>query len=202
MLKRNPRREATLLAKWKDGKAARDAARETGIPEGSTYHYYRKFNKDPENYNRLAKSLKPSEALRPQEIVMQWGLAMAAEDVSEKYNALMKEGKYVEAKDYIEAKKAYDRYINSQFGNITSAIARYSSAPKKYQLLIPKYVEESIKMQLDAGVELPAAVEQFQMTVAAMFDKLPPNHASQMFVESEGMKQRYLAAHKPATQGA
>jgi transposase len=166
------RREAMLLEYWRNGKTARQAARETGVPEGTTYYYYKKFNKDPARANRLAKSLRPSQNLGALDHLEQSTKALATEEVTKKYESLMNEGKFVEAKQYLEAEQVHDRYRSQQLSDVTSDFALYYSAPTKYRMLIPQVLEEVLSMD-EGGTNPPAADSEFQLLCDAISTRIP-----------------------------
>ena len=107
---RNPKREAALLNQWRNGIPARQAALNTGIPEGTTFYYYRKFNRDPEKANRLARSHEPEEERSLHQKMADTRAASEVRKFQTKYDKLIEEGKYAEAKSLAEAEGAARHY--------------------------------------------------------------------------------------------
>jgi len=54
--RRNIGRERTLLRHWRRGDTVKVASLLTGIPEGSISHYYARFNRNPEKYQKIANN--------------------------------------------------------------------------------------------------------------------------------------------------
>lgn len=199
LLERNPRREALLLAKWREGKTAREAALETGVPEGSTYYYWRKFNKDPERANRLAGSFRPPANLRPIDILTQTLGRRSKEEVFSEYNRLMKEGKYVQAKSMIEAQQAFDKYVKSANAELTSWIALYMAKPEKYGHVIPNFVREYVQVKMNGGVTFATALEETKAEFAALSGLLQAGHGALMMTELLRLKESDITGGQQQT---
>ena len=180
MIKRNPDREARLLAKWREGKSARQAAIETGTPEGSTYHYWAKFGRDPEKANRLAQSLKPSQQIQSQDIAKQTIIAIEARKAKTTYEKLMSQGKYEDAKASIEAQAAYEKYMASKASAVTSKLALYLSEPKTHESLIEAVCIEMIQNRKAAGDGDLTAIDVVDVQLTGFSNLIPANHLELM----------------------
>jgi hypothetical protein len=182
MLKRNPQREALLLAKWREGKTVREAARETGIPEGTTSYYWKKFNKHPETANRLAQNLKPREKLQVQDYVIQMFFAVQAREAKDLYDSLVSQGKYAEAKSSIEARAELERYIASKMSTTTSVVPVYLADPKLYEPFIGRALGEMLQNKEAAGAGKIEAIDQVEKDLAALSPSIPPEHMQVMTI--------------------
>jgi transposase len=173
MIKRNPRREALLLVEWKEGKTAREAAKEAGVPEGTTYYYWKKFGRDPEKANRLAQSLKPPEKLQAQDYAIQMFYASEARQAKATYDSLVSQGKYEEAKSSVEARAALERYMSSKLSAITSLVPVYLSDPKQYEPFIGDVLAEMLQKEKAAGAGDIAAIDNVQKELTGLAPMIP-----------------------------
>jgi transposase len=194
---RNPEREARLLEEWRKGSTAREAATNTGIPEGTTYYYYRKFNRDPEKANRLAKSLKPAKQLTPQEVMLQAFSVQNADQAMKKIHKLMDEGKFAEADSYIKAELGMRRLSASLWSGINSYRALFFSDPDVYGSFASEAVREMIQAEMATGVTYLQAIEQLEQAWATQMPLLPPGKpmrgAVLMAAALLDLKKEYLA---------
>ncbi len=156
---RNPEREARLLDQWVKGITAREAAANAGVPEGTTFYYYRKFNRDPEKANRLARSLKPRKKLTTQDVLLQSMSARSAEIVSNEYLRLIGEGKFADAYNYVRAAREHRRLRGEMLSDVNSIIAVYMSDPDKNEALIPRVVREVVQIAANEGHSFEEAIE-------------------------------------------
>jgi len=108
---RNPEREARLLREWANGTTSREASARTSVPEGTVYYYWKKFNKDPEKANRLAKGLVASDEQIMTEILVQNDDEETAKNFQDKYDDLIRQGKYAEAEAFAKAEQEKRRYL-------------------------------------------------------------------------------------------
>jgi hypothetical protein len=201
MMKKNPEREATLLDEWKKGTPAREAARITGVPEGTVYYYYKRFNRDPEKANRLAAGLMPRRKLSDADILMQTIKALSTEEVQAKFDNLVKEGKYEQAEQYIRAQREAERYRNERTRDVSSAVALFVSNPERNARLALEAAREMVQRKMDEGVAFSDAVSFVEQSVAAGVQLTHNADAgAKMAAALEALKYEHLAeeeAKKP-----
>lgn len=177
MPKQNPQREATLLEYWKKGTGAREAASKTGIPEGSVFGYYRKFNKNPQRYHREAERLKPPSRVKNQDLLKQltnWKEGLA---VKERHDRLMKEGRYIQAKYALEAQMLFERYYNSKVESVTSfsELYKYSGS----EAMLP-YLAWELVLANAQDKSLDDAIAETAHKLRASASRFPKGHADAM----------------------
>ncbi|MGD0478474.1 MAG: hypothetical protein ABSB29_09970 [Nitrososphaerales archaeon] len=196
-MKKNSEREASLLDEWRKGTPAREAARITGVPEGTVYYYWKRFNRDPEKANRLAASLKPRRNLSELDLVLQSEKVRLADEAQAKFESLMKEGKFVQADYYIMAQRQAERYHNEQRQGVNSILALYLSNTEKYDYLILEAAREMVQREMDQGVAFPDAVSSLEQTaVAAAQITHNPGAGVKLVAALEVLKNEYLAEQK------
>lgn len=140
---KNLERERILLSCWKQGLSNRETALKTGIPEGTVNRYFARFNKHPEKYSRETSSVKTPDAPSPQEIVDQTRKLIDIEEVTKRHRKLMEEGKFLEAKQALEADRELENYISSR-GTISASVY-YAYDEKKYALRFPEIIRNSME---------------------------------------------------------
>jgi transposase len=196
-MKKNPEREASLLDEWKKGTPAREAARITGVPEGTVYYYYRRFNRDPEKANRLATSLKPRRKLSDWDIIRQSDKIRLGERVQAKFDSLMKEGKFVQADYYMRAQRLAERYRNEQKQGVNSILALYLADPEGYAGQILDAAREMLQREMDKGVAFLDAVSSSEQSAVAMALILHnPDAGAKLVTTLELLKIDYLAGQE------
>src|SRR3972149_7612103 len=109
----NPEKEARIYSQGKENATIRTAAYMLGIPEGTVAYYYKKFNKNPDKPIQRYES-QSEEPSRPPSMESQVISAMKMKDVRDTYHGLIREGKYHEAKAYLESLIIFNK-IMSQF---------------------------------------------------------------------------------------
>ena len=191
---RNSEREARLLDEWRQGRPARQAAINTGTPEGTTYYYYRKFNKDPEKANRLAISLKPLKKLNPKDIMLQSLALQTADETSARFAELIKQGKYPQAEYYIKAVREATRLRREQVSGVNSFTALYMANPQRNAALIPDVAKEWVQMEMEEGHTNLEAIERLKNSMATMLllDKTK-TQAAGFGLAFEALKAEYLS---------
>lgn len=196
-MKKNPEREASLLDEWKKGTPAREAARITGVPEGTVYYYWKKFNRDPEKANRLAASLKPNRKLSDWDIFLQSVKVRSAYEVQAKFDILMKEGKFDQAEQYIRAQREAERYRNEHRQDANSFIALYFADPERNAHLILEAMRELVQRETDKGVAFPDAVSSLEQSAAATARTMNnPDLGVKLVAALEMLKNEHLAGQK------
>jgi transposase len=197
MMKKNPEREASLLDEWKKGTPAREAARITGVPEGTVYYYWKRFNRDPEKANRLAASLKPSRKLSDLDILLQSVKVQSAYEVQARFDSLLKEGKFEQAEHYIRAQREAERYQNEHKQDVSSIIAFYLADPERNAHLVLDVAREMIQRGVDGGMAFPDAVSSLeQMVVAAALKFNNPGWGAKLVAALEMLKNEHLSQQK------
>jgi transposase len=193
MMKRNPEREASLLDEWKKGTPAREAARMTGVPEGTVYYYWRRFNRDPEKANRLAASLKPRRKLSDADIIQRSNTIRLSEGVRAKFDSLMKEEKFVQADYYMRAQRQAEQYYNEQKQS-RSFLTLYLADPVGYAGQIFEAAREVLQREMDNGVAFLDAVVPAEQSAATMaYAMASPEAGVKLVTALELLKSNYLA---------
>lgn len=196
-MKKNPDREASLLDEWKKGTTAREAAKIAGVPEGTAYYYWRRFNRDPEKANRLAASLKPRRRLSDADVVVQFMKAQSMEEVQAKFDTLVKEGKFEQAEHYIKAQREAEHYRNERTRDVSSTLALYLSNPERNDHLILEAMRELVQREMDKGVAFLDAVSSSEHEVAAAAQiKHNPDLGVRLVAALEVLKNEHLAEQK------
>jgi transposase len=193
MMKKNPEREASLIDEWKKGTPAREAARITGVPEGTVYYYWKRFNRDPEKANRLATSLKPRKKLSDLDIIRQTDKIRLGEKVQAKFDSLMKEEKFVQADYYMRAQHQAERYRNEQKQGLNSILALYLADPEGYAGQILDAAREMLQREMDKGVAFLDAVSLSEQSAVAMaYIMHHPDGGAKLVTVLELLKNNYL----------
>lgn len=201
LMKRNPEREASLLEEWTKGRPAREAARETGIPEGTTYYYWRKFNRDPEKANRLARSLKPRKKLNEKDMLLQSIEVENANAIQKNFAELIKQGKYPQAEYYIRATREALHFRNELMAKVNSVTALYMANPENFPL-IPFVVREMVGVMVAEGLSVPEAVERVQQSVLPYLPfERTQKIVSMFYLALEELKKEYLAKQESDKEG-
>jgi len=194
---RNPEREARLLEEWVKGTTAREAATKTGTPEGTTYYYYKKFNKDPQNANRLAANLKPSRKLSSVSVLIQSAKIQNAQEAQRKFGELMREGKYAQADYYVKAWSAGQRLWAESIRDVNSFLAYFLADPKAHSPLAPQAAEEMIQMLMDQGLTFLDAAAMIERGLAAILLTGPTKEGGSLLMSAiADLKNRYLFKQK------
>jgi len=149
VIRKNPARERTLLLLWSRGVTAREAARKTGIPEGSVNGYYAKFNKNPEKYKKTVTEIPASSLVEPRELLNDIRRIQRTGEVVERHHKLMGEGKYVDANAAIQAEINLDLFVSKVAQ--ASDLAFLKADLQKYQALLPGYVKDQLKVMQNEG---------------------------------------------------
>ena len=192
-MKRNPEREANLLDEWKKGTPAREAARITGVPEGTVYYYWKRFNRDPEKANRLATSLKPRRKLSDLDILQQSNRIRLGEGVQAEFDSLMKEGKFVLADYYMRAQRQAERYHNEQKQGRNSILALYLADPEGYAGSTLDAARELLQREMDKGMAFLDAVSPSEQSAVIMATALHrPDAGAKLIATLELLKNAYL----------
>jgi hypothetical protein len=104
--KKNVPREKQILYYWRLGNTIEKTSLVTGIPAGSIGYYFKKFNKDPEKYQKVvdgefqdAPKSSPSKIAQAMFI---WSTVL------KKVATMVGQGKYGEARDFLECTLLFD----------------------------------------------------------------------------------------------
>ncbi len=111
--KRNHEREKTILSHFRLGTTVSITAILTRIPRSTVGYYYARFNKDPEKYKKVigGKFQEPFKSdIRAAVLIgIDW---MERKAVVE---PLIQNGKYVEARDYLQMVLLYNEFNEKYF---------------------------------------------------------------------------------------
>ncbi len=98
--RKNFKREKTLLRHWMKGDTVREAAEDSGIPEGTISHYYARFNRNKKKYQREydGEYQEPPKAdpIFVASIMRSWA------NVHKTVIRLTGSGEYSKARDYLQ----------------------------------------------------------------------------------------------------
>ncbi len=141
MIKKNEPRERLILSEWMKGRTGREVAELLRLPEGSVSGYFRRYNKDPVKYHRLAQQTLqevPSILFDLPNKVIELRKSL---DVIKGYDRLIESGKYHQGKAFLEAEKLKEEFYRIRMGGLASVVW-YASNPTEYNFLLPKVIEE------------------------------------------------------------
>lgn len=105
-LPENPDRENILLSLWKQKFTVENASLESGIPKGSISYYYKRFNKDPEEYRKrfvkIVITQNNSFLIRSLKATKDWNYIII------KLEELIGKGDYAKANEFLKFTKLFD----------------------------------------------------------------------------------------------
>lgn len=98
--RKNLEREKILLRHWRQGETVKAASFRTGIPEGTISHYYARFNKNKDMFQRAFESgsQEPPRSTPFEAAAATYSWANVVSHVME----LARRGEYDKARDYLQ----------------------------------------------------------------------------------------------------
>lgn len=110
--RKNFDRERTLLRHWMEGETVREAAEDSGIPEGTISHYYARFNRNKEKYQReYDGEYQEPPKTDPNDAAF---AALFTINIQNTLTPLIQKGDYSKARDFLQMMLLYDEFLKKR----------------------------------------------------------------------------------------